>query len=358
VKILFLGDLQHPNSQNWVSALRKFGGCQVQTWSLPWPSGVIGKLHRIFAFVISPLILKLRIFFFKPDIIIGYRITSYGFLAALLGDKNIVIASQGDSDMIAVFQKKNTLQHKIKIKMARYAIRKSELIHVWSNQMAKSIYDLCAEKSKIFVMHRGIDLDNFNSSNKRSYSALDIIVTRSLYPEYRHNIIIQAMSILRDTQIPFTLKIIGSGIDEKKLKELVTKLNLRNEITFFGRLNNESIIEELENSNVYVAMPITEGVSSSLLEAMACHCIPVVTNLEANRLLIEHNKNGFLINIDDTQQLAITLIDIWHKLDKFDEVRKQNRILVKNYYSQENNIKAFIAEYKQIIYRAKVSRCK
>jgi glycosyltransferase involved in cell wall biosynthesis len=351
MRVLFLGDIQHPNSQNWVSALRKYGGCQVETWSLPWPSGVIGKFRRIIAFAIAPLSIRLRILFFKPDIVIGYRVTSYGFLAALTGSKNVVIASQGESDVNSAFQKKNTLQYKVKEGMARYAIRKAKLIHVWSNHMAKSIYDLGSDRSKVLVLHRGVDFENFNVSSKKLNNSLVIIVTRSLFPEYRHNIIIEAMALLKERKIPFSLKIIGSGKDEIQLKEMVAKLNLNNDIKFYGRLNNKTIVEEFEKSNVYVAMPITEGVSASLVEAMACYCIPVVTDLEANRLFIENNKNGYLINIDDTQQLANTLGDIWNKLNEFEEILKDNRALVENYSSQEKNMKVFVSEYHKIMNR-------
>ena len=349
MRVLFLGDIQHPNSQNWVSALRKYGDCQVETWSLPWPSSVFGKIRRIIAFVTAPLSIRLRIMIFKPDIVIGYRVTSYGFLAAIAGSKNIVISSQGESDVDSAFQKKNTLQYKLKIGMARYAIRKAKLIHAWSDHMAKFIYELGSEKSKVLVLHRGVDFANLNVSRKKDNNSLVIIVTRSLYPEYRHNIIIEAMSLLKERKIPFSLKIIGSGKDKIQLNKMVAKLNLTDEIKFFGRLNNESLIDEYEKSNVYVAMTITDGVSASLVEAMACYCIPVVSNLEANRLFIENNKNGYLINIDDTQQLANTLGDVWNKINEFEEILKENRTLVENFSSQEKNIKVFVSEYNKIL---------
>ncbi len=349
MKILFLGDIQHPNSQNWVSALRKYGDCEVETWSLPWPHGMLGKMQRIIAFAFAPITIGLKVMVFKPDIVIGYRITSYGFLAAISGHKNIIIASQALSDLVPANLNLNSRQQWVKLIMAKYAIKKAKLIHVWADHMAKSIYELGAEKSKVLVLHRGIDFENFNVRREKDKDALNIIVTRALYPEYRHDIIINAMAMLKLRNIPFTLKIIGSGIDELYLKDLVLKLKLDSQIKFYGRVNNKSLTDQFEKSNVFVSMPITEGVSASLIEAMACYCIPVVTDIEANRLFIENKKNGYLINIDDTLQLANTLETIWLKINEFDSIIKDNRSLVEKYSSQEKNIKVFISEYQKFL---------
>lgn len=349
MKILFLGDLQHPNSQNWVNALTKYGNCEVETWSLPWPTGFIGKVKRILTFMIGPILINQRIKGFKPDIVIGYRITSYGFLAALSGHNNIVIASQAESDVYPSHVKNSLLHLVVKKYMAKIAIYKAKLIHAWAEHMAISIYELGSPRSKVLILHRGVDFDNFNVDSEKEKNALNIIVTRALYKEYKHEVIINSLVMLKAKNIPFKLKIIGSGIEESSLKKLVNELNLQNEITFYGKLNNLQIIEHFKNCNVYTSMPITEGVSASLVEAMACYCIPVVSDLAANRLFIEHNKNGFLIPINNSLKLAETFEHIWQNINSYEAMIKNNRILVENYSSQKTNIGIFIKEYNKIL---------
>jgi len=58
----------------------------------------------------------------------------------------------------------------------------------------------------------------------------------------------------------------------------------------------------LRRSQVYVSLVSTEGVSSSLLEAMACGVFPIVPDIPANRLWIEDGKNGFLVPMDGWQR--------------------------------------------------------
>ena len=51
------------------------------------------------------------------------------------------------------------------------------------------------------------------------------------------------------------------------------KFGLTNEVKFLGRVNNERIPKLLNESHIYISFPTTEGLSASLLEAMACGCV-------------------------------------------------------------------------------------
>jgi glycosyltransferase involved in cell wall biosynthesis len=72
-------------------------------------------------------------------------------------------------------------------------------------------------------------------------------------------------------------------------KELTIKLNIERKV-FHGRIPNTELPELLRASNFYISMPITEGVSASLFEAMASNCYPIVTNIAGNQSWITHRK--------------------------------------------------------------------
>ena len=65
---------------------------------------------------------------------------------------------------------------------------------------------------------------------------------------------------------------------------------------FTGRIPNTELPKLLQQSNIYISMPITEGVSASLFEAMACNCYPVVSEIPGNQSWIKHRENGQLID--------------------------------------------------------------
>jgi glycosyltransferase involved in cell wall biosynthesis len=53
-------------------------------------------------------------------------------------------------------------------------------------------------------------------------------------------------------------------------------------------------------------MPITEGVSASLFEAMASKCYPIVTNIAGNQSWITHRKTDN--TVDDSNMLATEIL--------------------------------------------------
>ena len=78
-------------------------------------------------------------------------------------------------------------------------------------------------------------------------------------------------------------------------------------------------------------MPITEGVSASLFEAMATNCYPIVTDIAGNQSWIKHRENGQLVTVDDYKMLADELI--W----AFENNKHRNEAVLKNRIFLEKN---------------------
>ena len=61
-----------------------------------------------------------------------------------------------------------------------------------------------------------------------------------------------------------------------------------------GWLNEEENRLHYAESSIYVSIPASDGTSVSLLEAMSANCIPVVSDLPANKEWISDNTNGII----------------------------------------------------------------
>ena len=73
-------------------------------------------------------------------------------------------------------------------------------------------------------------------------------------------------------------------------------LRHRKESDLYGKNPKHGVAQTLlQQSNIYISMPITEGVSASLFEAMACYCYPIVTDILGNKSWITHRENGGLV---------------------------------------------------------------
>ncbi|MFE3870933.1 glycosyltransferase [Flavobacterium sp. ZS1P70] len=329
-----------------MNGLKEFGDFEIITWELKMPSNCIHKrILRIFEFKFAIFKIKKIIKLHQPDMIIAERTTSYGFLAGLSGVKPVAIAQQGKTDL---WPKKSILLPLKKV-IQHYAFKKADLIHAWGPVMTISMIEAKVDMSKVLVLPKGIDLVQFANKNNADPEKICAIVTRSLLPEYRHDIILKSFGILNQKGIDFVLTIIGDGTQLSKLKELAKKLKIENKVNFTGRIPNIELPKLLQQSNFYISMPITEGVSASLFEAMACNCYPVVTDIIGNQSWIKHRENGQLIPVDDYEMLADELIWSYNNSDHRNNAVLKNRKFVEENANYNTNMKIIADKYHLLI---------
>ena len=230
---------------------------------------------------------------------------------------------------------------------------KADLIHAWGPVMTISMKKANVDMNKVLVLPKGIDLDQFKNKKNIPSEKITAIVTRSLMPEYCHSVILQAFGILNQKGIDFELTIVGDGKLLPMLKDLATKLGIENKVHFTGRIPNTKLPELLQQSNFYISMPITEGVSASLFEAMASNCYPVVTDIPGNQSWIKHRENGQLITIGDTEMLANELLWAFENSEYRNTAVLKNRKFVEENADYNTNMEIIAHKYHELINTSK-----
>lgn len=345
-KILFLGESYRADAITWINGLREFGDFEIITWELKTPSNCIqNRILRIFEFELAIFKIRKIIKAQQPDMVIAERTTSYGFLAALSGVKPVAIAQQGRTDLWP----EKSISLPLKKLIQNYAFKKADLIHAWGPVMTISMMEANVDMNKVLVLPKGIDLEKFCNTNNANPEKICAIVTRSLLPEYRHDIILKSFAILNQKGIDFVLTIIGDGSQLSKLKDLAKDLGIENKVNFTGRIPNTDLPKLLQQSNIYISMPITEGVSASLFEAMATNCYPIVTDIEGNQSWIKHRENGQLVTVDDFEMLADELIWAFKNNNYRNEAVLKNRIFLEKNADYTINMKIIANKYHELI---------
>ncbi|HBC87114.1 MAG TPA: hypothetical protein DCZ94_09190 [Lentisphaeria bacterium] len=289
----------------------------------------------------------------KPDIIIGYRVTSYGYLCSCTDFHPLVIAAQ--NEQITYLTKPNHLRRKLLEFFARKAIRRADLIHAWGENMLPRLKELGADERKILVMHRGIDLDLFKPLQRKIEPENPIFISsRSLYPEYKISRILKAFSIAL-VKIPgASMRIMGEGTEKTNLENLAESLGISAKVSFSGRLEPQKVAITLQSSDIYVSVIESEGVSSSLLESCACGVYPIVTDMPASRALIEDDRNGTLIEPEiSIPELAETMISTAGNVEMRENASKINVGLIKDKFDFKKNTGKFLDAYKELILKHK-----
>jgi len=112
------------------------------------------------------------------------------------------------------------------------------------------------------------------------------------------------------------LVIIGDGSLRLKIEEMLVEADAMELVWMAGARNDVS--EILRELDIFVLPSLGEGISNTILEAMASGLPVVATRVGGNSELIKEGLTGYLVPADDSQSLAIALTEY---IDNF-ELRK------------------------------------
>ena len=138
-----------------------------------------------------------------------------------------------------------------------------------------------------------------------------------------------------------TIAIVGSGPEELKLKSLVKLHNAK--VTFLGQLSESEVIDYLQKSKVFALLSDYEGLSFSLLQAMASEMPSIVSNIKSNTDVISDGKEGIVVDINYEVSIVNALNLLLDSNDKIKSLGKTALQKVQGEYLQENQINKVIA---------------
>lgn len=215
-----------------------------------------------------------------------------------------------------------------------------------SNGSVSKIHGVGIEKEKYVV-------ENFDKSEYRKKLNLEnedfvILVLAELNRNKNHIQLIKAMSKLKDKYPNIKALFAGVGPLEEEIKSQIKDYGLENNIQLLGWRND---VKELINScDVVGLFSKREGLGKCLLEGMICGKAVIATNTRGPRELIENNKNGYLIKLNDYETTAKIIQEIYvysenRNIFEKESIKKSNKYLIQNVLKELFDI--YIYEYKE-----------
>jgi glycosyltransferase involved in cell wall biosynthesis len=162
--------------------------------------------------------------------------------------------------------------------------------------------------ARIRLCYNGVDLEEFHAC-PTPRDSLTIGVVCALRPEKDIGTLIDAFARIRRPGL--RLLIVGGGSMLGQLREQAETRGLASDCTFVPA--TADVAEWLRAIDIFVLPSLSEALSNSLLEAMACGCCPVASRIGGNVELIRHGENGMLFDAGDVDQLShvlSTLLDL------------------------------------------------
>ena len=87
----------------------------------------------------------------------------------------------------------------------------------------------------------------------------------------------------------------------------------------------------IRGSDILIQPSLNEGISSTILEAMACKTIIIASNVGGNKELIENNINGYLVESNNVESFTNKIDNVFENTELKQSIVDQAFKTVKNY---------------------------
>ncbi len=189
------------------------------------------------------------------------------------------------------------------------------------------VHKIGVSKNKIIVIPNGIDVDYYNSIPKDyklrtklgiKQSDKVIICVANFHINKGHKYLLEAFEQVYKKYKNIKLLLVGDGSEKENLKNQIKFYDSKNNIIFLGKRDDVPYL--LKISNIFVLPTLFEGMSNSILEAMACGLPIIATNIPENIYILNDNS-ALLVPIKNSHALSHNIVRLItnHKLRSFVE---------------------------------------
>lgn len=125
----------------------------------------------------------------------------------------------------------------------------------------------------------------------------------------RYDVMLKAFALFTEKHPEYILKLYGNGADTEQIKTWGEEMGLSQKIWFMGLTTQP--MQDIARDGIFLITSDFEGISNSLLEAMAVGlpCVSTDHTPGGARLLITDHENGLLAPVEDAKGLANALCE-------------------------------------------------
>ncbi len=354
MKICLIADATSIHTQRWANYFVQQGeDVHLITYEYPQTemNGVEVHVIRSFtnnlylAFIPRHLKILLLIRKLKPDIVHAHFISKFGFHAAFLGFRPLVMTAWGDDILIIPYCSK-LLWHFTKI-----TLKRADMIYAVSEDMAgKIISNFGISPEAVKVVPFGVDTEMFQPATKEKVDdTIRVLSNRNFFDVYNIETLMHAIPLVIEKNKTIRFLIKGSGPQEGYLKKLADDLDIWEYVTFVGWTEYNEMPNYLHECDIYVSTAVSDGTPVSVLEAMACQKPCIVTDVGGVKEWIEDGVSGCLIPMRSPCILAEKILELAEDPMKRKEFGKEAHGIIDRrgeWYNIMNEVKD---DYKNLV---------
>lgn len=200
--------------------------------------------------------------------------------------------------------------------LQRYTLSRSEHVTVVSNALRESVLEITGDRVNCSVLPMGVDTQARFTLPDSVGDRKGLLFVGRLADKKGVHVLLDALARLRD--LPgMKLSIVGTGTEELRLRAQVARHRLEDLVEFAGPVPNRDLPARYRSASILVFPSVItaygdqEGLGLVPVEALACGCAVVASDLPAIRDVIRDGETGLLTHSGDPESLAAAIAQLW-----------------------------------------------
>ncbi|MFA6918789.1 MAG: glycosyltransferase family 4 protein [Patescibacteria group bacterium] len=243
-----------------------------------------------------------------------------GFVAMLL--KRPYIVSLRGSD-VPFYNKRFYWLDKFIFQHLSKVIWKKAKAVVANSQGLKDLAQKTVPNQEVAVIYNGIDMDEFRPVADKS-GEFTIISTSRLIRRKGIEHLISAFIDFEKIYHDAKLIIVGDGDLKDELSSIVNSAGVDGKVDFHGSVSHDKLPELYRSADVFVLPSLNEGMSNSLLEAMASGLAIIATDTGGTGELVD-DQNGIIVAQNSAAEIYDALETIYNDKDLLNQMKISSR---------------------------------
>lgn len=286
--------------------------------------------RRKFRFVLWSWTLRRLLSRLRPDVLHAHQVTGAGWLAAATKYHPLLVTGWGSDLLLSA--RRSAMQRRL----ARWVLRRADYVTCVSAGLAEAALALGADPQRLEVVPWGVDTQVFHPapvptpqeplrSQASGAHQPTVLSIRAIRPLYNPSVIACALPLILAQQPDARFVIRTYSVDPALLAEfqrIVQAGGATQAVEYVGDLPDDRAIADLyRRADVVISVPSSDGTPQSVLEAMACGAVPVLSDLPSLRAWVEEGVQGLFVPVGDAAALAEAVVQLLADADKRQAMR-------------------------------------
>jgi glycosyltransferase involved in cell wall biosynthesis len=235
----------------------------------------------------------------------------------------------------------------------RRLILRNDAFVAISADIERQWLDLGVDPTAMYRIPSGVDARHYAPGPSASTTGLEprprVVFTGRLHPQKNLDVLIDAWpAVYRTTGA--SLILVGHGPERERLEAKAEDLGIRKSVQFLGPVSDPADV--LRAADVFVLPSVAEGMSNSLLEAMATGLPCIASDIGGNQDLLGKDEAGVLVPPGPAEAWADAICSLLQDNEHRERLGSMARARIEAEYSLETVVSRYVALYRKLLGKA------